>query len=54
MLLTFRIKGFIVYLFRWYRAPELLYGARLYDEGVDLRAVSLLEEETEPSFYMTL
>lgn len=22
--------------FRWYRAPELLYGARKYDEGVDL------------------
>ena len=21
---------------RWYRAPELLYGARKYDEGVDL------------------
>ncbi|XP_037267474.1 cyclin-dependent kinase 20 [Falco rusticolus] len=24
---------------RWYRAPELLYGARHYDEGVDLWAV---------------
>jgi cell cycle related kinase len=24
---------------RWYRAPELLYGARQYDEGVDLWAV---------------
>ncbi|KAK0147061.1 Cyclin-dependent kinase 20 [Merluccius polli] len=24
---------------RWYRAPELLYGARKYDEGVDLWAV---------------
>jgi serine/threonine protein kinase len=23
-------------LFRWYRAPELLYGSRSYDEGVDL------------------
>lgn len=23
-------------LLRWYRAPELLYGARKYDEGVDL------------------
>ena len=22
--------------FRWYRAPELLYGARHYDPGVDL------------------
>jgi len=22
--------------FRWYRAPELLYGSRSYDEGVDL------------------
>lgn len=21
---------------RWYRAPELLYGARQYDQGVDL------------------
>ena len=30
------MKAFIVYLCRWYRAPELLYGARLYDEGVDL------------------
>ncbi|CAM5173823.1 unnamed protein product [Eretmochelys imbricata] len=25
---------------RWYRAPELLYGARKYDEGVDLWAVA--------------
>ena len=22
--------------YRWYRAPELLYGARQYDQGVDL------------------
>lgn len=27
---------------RWYRAPELLYGARLYDEGVDLWAVGCI------------
>lgn len=26
---------------RWYRAPELLYGARKYDEGVDLWYVQL-------------
>ncbi|KAF5912905.1 hypothetical protein HPG69_007898 [Diceros bicornis minor] len=35
---------------RWYRAPELLYGARQYDEGVDLWGPSLpalLEEITE-------
>lgn len=31
-------KSYDVILFnsRWYRAPELLYGARKYDEGVDL------------------
>ncbi|KAG8228101.1 hypothetical protein J437_LFUL000103 [Ladona fulva] len=27
---------------RWYRAPELLYGARYYDEGVDLWAVGCI------------
>ncbi|XP_078003960.1 cyclin-dependent kinase 20 isoform X1 [Phascolarctos cinereus] len=27
---------------RWYRAPELLYGARQYDEGVDLWAVGCI------------
>ena len=27
---------------RWYRAPELLYGAREYDEGVDLWAVGCI------------
>uniref|UniRef100_A0A3B4ZNY5 Cyclin-dependent kinase 20 n=1 Tax=Stegastes partitus TaxID=144197 RepID=A0A3B4ZNY5_9TELE len=27
---------------RWYRAPELLYGARKYDEGVDLWAVGCI------------
>eukprot|EP00794_Sanderia_malayensis_P012637 gene12634-13935_t len=27
---------------RWYRAPELLYGARKYDEGVDLWAVGAI------------
>lgn len=27
---------------RWYRAPELLYGARHYDEGVDLWAVGCI------------
>lgn len=25
-----------IFSLRWYRAPELLYGARKYDEGVDL------------------
>lgn len=32
------LKGITVLIFsiRWYRAPELLYGARKYDEGVDL------------------
>lgn len=29
---------------RWYRAPELLYGARKYDEGVDLWCVWILSE----------
>jgi hypothetical protein len=28
-----------ILFFRWYRAPELLYGARKYDEGVDLWCV---------------
>ncbi|KAJ3414846.1 Cyclin-dependent kinase 20, partial [Chytridiales sp. JEL 0842] len=27
---------------RWYRAPELLYGARIYDYGVDLWAVGCI------------
>eukprot|EP00050_Salpingoeca_kvevrii_P015401 m.46483 g.46483 ORF g.46483 m.46483 type:complete len:285 (+) comp6304_c0_seq4:125-979(+) len=27
---------------RWYRAPELLYGARAYDNGVDLWAVGCI------------
>jgi cell cycle related kinase len=27
---------------RWYRAPELLYGAREYDAGVDLWAVGCI------------
>ncbi|BFZ17989.1 hypothetical protein BsWGS_21028 [Bradybaena similaris] len=27
---------------RWYRAPELLYGARKYDEGVDLWAIGCI------------
>ncbi|KAJ3117655.1 Cyclin-dependent kinase 20 [Phlyctochytrium bullatum] len=27
---------------RWYRAPELLYGARIYDVGVDLWAVGCI------------
>ncbi|XP_074873648.1 cyclin-dependent kinase 20 isoform X6 [Carettochelys insculpta] len=30
---------------RWYRAPELLYGARRYDEGVDLWAVGCIFAE---------
>ncbi|XP_067931801.1 cyclin-dependent kinase 20-like [Watersipora subatra] len=30
---------------RWYRAPELLYGARKYDEGVDLWAVGCIYAE---------
>ncbi|KAL5014199.1 hypothetical protein ScPMuIL_008469 [Solemya velum] len=38
---------------RWYRAPELLYGARKYDEGVDLWAVGCIFGEllnTSPLF----
>ncbi|XP_076814705.1 cyclin-dependent kinase 20-like [Clavelina lepadiformis] len=30
---------------RWYRSPELLYGARQYDEGVDLWAVGCIYGE---------
>ncbi|XP_075864600.1 cyclin-dependent kinase 20 isoform X2 [Microcebus murinus] len=30
---------------RWYRAPELLYGARQYDQGVDLWAVGCIMGE---------
>ncbi|ROT80479.1 putative cyclin-dependent kinase 20-like [Penaeus vannamei] len=30
---------------RWYRAPELLYGAREYDEGVDLWAAGCIFAE---------
>ncbi|XP_063585943.1 cyclin-dependent kinase 20-like [Penaeus indicus] len=30
---------------RWYRAPELLYGARQYDEGVDLWAAGCIFAE---------
>ena len=35
----------IFLLCRWYRAPELLYGARKYDEGVDLWAVGCIYGE---------
>lgn len=31
--------------FRWYRAPELLYGARFYSEKVDLWAVGCIIAE---------
>ncbi|KAK1897972.1 Cyclin-dependent kinase 20 [Dissostichus eleginoides] len=30
---------------RWYRAPELLYGARKYDEGVDLCALPKAQQQ---------
>ena len=30
---------------RWYRAPELLYGARSYGPGVDMWAVGLVFAE---------
>lgn len=30
---------------RWYRAPELLFGARLYDSGVDIWAVGTILAE---------
>jgi serine/threonine protein kinase len=32
----------VFYYYRWYRAPELLYGAREYDAGVDLWAVGCI------------
>lgn len=35
-------EKFFPTVFRWYRAPELLYGARKYDEGVDLWYASQL------------
>jgi len=30
---------------RWYRAPELLYGARYYDESVDIWALGCIMGE---------
>ena len=30
---------------RWYRAPEILFGARRYDAGVDLWAVGAIAAE---------
>lgn len=37
---------FIVKLFfRWYRAPELLFGARMYGVGVDMWAVGCILAE---------
>ncbi|XP_013907887.1 PREDICTED: cyclin-dependent kinase 20-like [Thamnophis sirtalis] len=35
----------VLFPIRWYRAPELLYGARKYDEGVDLWAVGCIFAE---------
>ena len=32
-------------LFRWYRCPELLYGARLYGIGVDMWAMGCILAE---------
>lgn len=33
------------FLFRWYRAPELLFGARMYGVGVDMWAVGCILAE---------
>ncbi|ELK28773.1 Cyclin-dependent kinase 20 [Myotis davidii] len=35
---------------RWYRAPELLYGARQYDQGVDLWEITELPDYNKISF----
>lgn len=34
-----------VLFFRWYRAPELLFGARMYGVGVDMWAVGCILAE---------
>lgn len=36
IVLTFLGGNFIFLFLRWYRAPELLYGAKNYDPGVDI------------------
>ena len=35
-------RSYTPYVIRWYRAPELLYGSRDYDQGVDLWAVGCI------------
>lgn len=43
---------------RWYRAPELLFGARMYGVGVDMWAVGCILAElllrVSPKFMCTL
>ncbi len=40
-----RLYLFFYYYFRWYRSPELLFGAKKYGTGVDMWAAGLIMAE---------
>ncbi len=40
-----RLYLFFYYYFRWYRSPELLFGAKKYGTGVDIWAAGLIMAE---------
>ena len=37
--------GFPVFVLRWYRSPELLFGAKMYGVGVDMWAMGCILAE---------